>query len=90
MAGSLTVWLCGIGPYPEDTAKLGPCPQSDQQADRKPSWVPIARMALFAVNTGRRDREGCRRRWEWDVKATELTTSVFIIPGASVKNGQDR
>ena len=52
--------------------------------------VHLAAMALFAVNTGCRDREVCGLRWEWEVKVPELGTSVFIIPGARVKNGQDR
>ncbi len=47
-------------------------------------------MALFAVNTGCRDQEICSLRWEWEVKIPELNTSVFIIPGAEVKNGEDR
>ena len=47
-------------------------------------------MALFAVNTGCRDREICGLRWEWEVKVPELETIVFIIPGAHVKNGRDR
>ena len=47
-------------------------------------------MALFAVNTGCRDQEVCSVRWEWEVKVPELETSVFIIPGRHVKNGNDR
>ena len=47
-------------------------------------------MALFAVNTGCRDQEICSLRWKWEMKVPELNTSVFIIPGTSVKNGEDR
>lgn len=47
-------------------------------------------MALFAVNTGCRDSEICGLRWEWEVKVPKLGTSVFIVPGDSVKNGDDR
>ena len=47
-------------------------------------------MALFAVNTGCRDREVCSLRWDWEVRVPELNTSVFIVPGAFVKNGDDR
>jgi integrase len=50
----------------------------------------LAQMALFAVNTGCRDQEVCRLRWEWEVKVPELGTSVFIIPGSRVKNGDER
>ena len=47
-------------------------------------------MALFAVNTGCRDSEVCSLRWEWEVVVPALGTSVFIIPGSRVKNGDDR
>lgn len=46
-------------------------------------------MALFAVNTGSRDREICRLRWDWEFKLPEIG-SIFIIPGELVKNGEDR
>lgn len=47
-------------------------------------------MALFAVNTGCRDSEICNLRREWEQEVPELGTSVFIIPGSEVKNGDDR
>jgi integrase len=47
-------------------------------------------MALFAVNTGCRASEICSLKWQWEVKIPELYTSVFVIPGAGVKNGEDR
>ena len=50
----------------------------------------LARMALFKVNTGTRDKEVCNLRWEWEVKVPELSTSVFIISGQRVKNGEER
>ena len=50
----------------------------------------LARLSLFAVNTGCRDREICNLRWEWEVQVPELKTSVFIIPGRLVKNGDER
>ena len=50
----------------------------------------LKRMALFAVNTGCRDREICSLEWDWEVKILELNTSVFIIPAEKVKNRQDR
>ncbi len=50
----------------------------------------LAQMALFAVNTGCRDSEICNLQWEWEVEVPELDTSVFIIPGRYVKNGDDR
>ena len=50
----------------------------------------LREMALFAVNTGCRDREVCRLRWQWEVKVPEIDSSVFIIPGDRVKNEEDR
>ena len=49
----------------------------------------LARMALFKVNTGTRDKAVCYLRWEWEVPVPELDTSVFIIPGKRVKNGEE-
>jgi integrase len=45
---------------------------------------------LFKVNTGCREQEVCGLRWEWEVQVPELKSSVFIIPGARVKNREDR
>ena len=50
----------------------------------------LARMALFKVNTGCREQEVCGLRWDYEVRVPELGTSVFIIPGSRVKNGEDR
>jgi integrase len=50
----------------------------------------LARMALFKVNTGLREQEVCRLKWEYEVKVAEIETSVFIIPGEQVKNGEER
>ena len=52
--------------------------------------VHLARMMLFKVNTGCRDQEVCGLRWEWEVAVPELDTSVFLIPGDRVKNGDER
>lgn len=75
-----------------DTNKRQPYPLSWEEQDRLFSKRPrhLANMALFAVNTGCRDGEICRLRWEWEVKVPSLETSVFIILGAHVKNGDDR
>ena len=47
-------------------------------------------MALFAVNTGCRDKEVCRLQWNWEQKVPELSTSVFVIPATYVKNKAPR
>ncbi len=50
----------------------------------------LAEMALFAVNTGCRAAEICDLRWQWEVQVPEMETSVFIVPGTRVKNGEER
>jgi integrase len=50
----------------------------------------LARMALFKVNTGLREQEVCRLRWDMEVRDPDLGTSVFVIPRDIVKNGEER
>lgn len=50
----------------------------------------LQRMALFAVNTGARDREICRLKWEWEIPIPQLNTSVFLIPAKAHKNKHER
>jgi integrase len=75
-----------------DTHKRQPYPLSWEEQDRlfKALSGHLAQMAMFAVNTGCRDSEICHLRWDWEVKIHELGTSVFIVPGQYVKNGDDR
>lgn len=47
-------------------------------------------LLMVAVNTGCRDGENCKLRWEWELKLSSMNTSVFIIPGSFVKNGDER
>ena len=37
-----------------------------------------------------REKEVCGLKWDYEVKVPELDTSVFIIPGDRVKNGEER
>lgn len=69
-----------------------PYPLSWEEQTRLLKELPphLARMALFKVNTGCRDQEVCGLKWEWEEQVPELGTSVFIIPGCRVKNGEDR
>lgn len=69
-----------------------PYPLNWEEQERLFIELPLhlRQMALFAVNTGCRDQEICFLRWEWEVKVPEINTSVFIIPGVNVKNGEDR
>lgn len=76
---------------PQNDARK-PYPLSWEEQERLFKELPIhlRNMALFAVNTGCRDREICSLRWEWEIKIPELNASAFIIPGKAVKNGEDR
>ncbi|RON57545.1 hypothetical protein BK665_05465 [Pseudomonas frederiksbergensis] len=55
-------------------------------------------MALYKVNSGCREQEVCKLRWDWEMRVPELNTSVFLIPAgfggrsekAGVKNGDER
>ncbi len=75
-----------------DTNKRQPYPLNWDEQARLFRELPshLAQMALFAVNTGCRDGEVCNLQWEWEVQVPQLKTSVFIIPGQYVKNGDDR
>jgi len=41
----------------------------------------LARMALFKVNTATREHEVRSLGWSWEVRVSELETSVFVVPG---------
>ena len=75
-----------------DKNKRQPYPLSWQEQTCLFQELPdhLAEMALFAVNTGCRDGEICNLLWEWEVHVPELETSVFIVPGSFVKNGDER
>jgi len=75
-----------------DRHKRQPWPLSWAEQDRLFKALPphLANMALFAVNTGCRDAEICQLRWDWEVQVPALKTSVFIVPGSLVKNGDER
>jgi integrase len=75
-----------------DNAKRRPYPLSWDEQTRLFQQLPthLEEMALFGVNTGCRDSEICRLRWDWETRVPELDATVFIIPGSFVKNGRDR
>jgi len=58
----------------------------------------LRRMALYNVNSGSREQEVVKLRWDWEIPVPELGTSVFLIPAdfggrhenAGVKNGDER
>jgi integrase len=75
-----------------DRNKRKPYPLSWDEQERLFRVLPnhLVQMSLFAVNTGCRAGEICKLRWDWEIQVPELKTSVFIIPGEDVKNGDER
>jgi integrase len=75
-----------------ETDKRPPYPLSWDEQMALFSMLPpyLVKMALFAVNSGCREQEICGLKWDWEIDVPELNTSVFIIPGESVKNNEDR
>ncbi len=69
-----------------------PYPISWGEQERLFAELPnhLREMALFKVNTGTREAEVCGLRWDWEISIPELASSVFLIPGELVKNGEDR
>ncbi|MET0072098.1 MAG: site-specific integrase [Candidatus Thiodiazotropha sp.] len=75
-----------------DTNKRKPYPLNWEEQTALFKELPdhLAQMALFTVNTGCRDSEVCNMRWDWEMKIPQLNTSVFLVPGEMVKNGDER
>jgi integrase len=89
-----TTWLASVPKIKllPDTNKRKPYPLSWEEQERLFKALPphLANMSLFAVNTGCGDSEICRLQWQWEVQVPEIDTTVFIVPGEFVKNGDDR
>ena len=64
-----------------------PYPITWDEQDRLFPMLPahLARMALFAVNTGLRNSNVCGLQWSWEVPVPEIGRSVFVIPAEAVK-----
>lgn len=50
----------------------------------------LADAVLFGINTGCREQEICRLRWDWEVPVPELKTSVFVLPEPITKTSAER
>lgn len=76
---------------PPQSRLMPPNPSLNADAHRR-AFSPPAVGAHGAVQGQHRmqDQEVCGLRWEWEVEVPELGTSVLIIPGDRVKNGDDR
>jgi integrase len=94
--GDGTPWLKQAPPRLSRLSVKGrqarPYPLSWAEQDRLFQALPghLADAALFAVNTGCREQEVCRLRWDWEVAVPDLGTSVFILPEAITKTGTER
>jgi len=82
-------WLDCVPPQitllPE--SRRPPYPITWEEQDRLFPRLPahLARMALFAVNTGLRAGNVCSLRWSWEVFVPEVGRSVFVIPAEAYK-----
>ena len=83
-------WLEGMPPLitmlPE--APRPPYPITWDEQDRLFAKLParLARMVLFAVNTGLRESNVCGLEWTWEVRVPEIGRSVFVIPPEAFKS----
>ena len=64
-----------------------PMPISWEQQKRLLPLLPdhLARMSLFVLNTGVRDKVVCNLQWSWEIPIPELGVSVFDVPRQFVK-----
>src|SRR6266850_1585716 len=68
-------------------SRRSPYPITWEEQDRLFPTLPghLLRMALFAVNTGLRNRNVCGLQWTWEVFVPEVGRSVFVIPPEAFK-----
>ena len=82
-------WLEGMPPLitmlPENPRLPYPITWREQDALFRMLPAHLARMALFAVNTGLRDSNVCGLQWQWEVPVPEIGRSVFVIPPEAFK-----
>ena len=93
------VWRAGGRPWLGSSPLIEMLDESGAKQPRPLSWAEQAklveqlpahlqRMVLFAVNTGARDDNICRLRWEWERPVPELERSVFLIPASEFKSNR--
>ena len=71
-----------------DESPRTPYPITWEEQDRLFAKLParLARMTLFAVNTGLRESNLCGLEWAWEVAVPEINRSVFVIPPEAFKS----
>ena len=82
-------WLDAMPPLitmlPENPRSPYPITWQEQDTLFRRLPAHLARMALFAVNTGLRDSNVCGLQWQWEVAVREVGRSVFVIPPEAFK-----
>jgi integrase len=82
-------WLDAMPPLitmlPENPRSPYPITWQEQDALFRRLPAHLARMALFAINTGLRDSNVCGLQWQWEVAVPEVGRSVFVIPPEAFK-----
>lgn len=89
--GNGTTWLERTPDFPAITnSPRKPRPINWEEQARLFQALPgyLARMALFAVNTGCRDQEVCGLKWDWEYELNGR--SAFVIPESATKNGESK
>jgi integrase len=83
-------WLEGVPPLITKLreSRRAPYPITWEEQDRLFPRLParLARMVLFAVNTGLREANVCGLQWTWEVFVPEVNRSVFVIPPDAFKS----
>ncbi len=76
----------------DDSQKRKPHPMDWAEQELLFSKLPehLRIMATYGTNTGCREKEIVRLRWDWEFDVPELQTSLFIVPGEFTKNGEDK
>lgn len=69
-----------------DAAQAYPLSYDEQRRFIKELPDHLADMTLFALHTGVREHVVAELRWSWEIKISEIDTSVFLVPGAFTKN----
>jgi integrase len=82
-------WLDAVPPLitmlPENPRLPYPLSWKEQDLLFRRLPTHLARMALFAINTGLRDSNLCGLQWTWEVPVPEVGRSVFVIPAEAFK-----
>ena len=62
-----------------------PITWSEQAELMKHLPAHLQRMVLFGLNSGARDDNVCKLRWDWERRVPEMDRSVFVIPAEEFK-----